>query len=335
MFRSYGNVLILSVGVVLLVCWAACSRKIAYPVTRTVDVVDDYHGTQVADPYRWLEDDHSDETKVWVEAQNAVTFPYLKKIPQRKKIEERLTQLWNYEKYSLPSKEGGLYFFSKNDGLQNQFVLYVQQSLDAEARMLLDPNTLSEDGTVALTTTSVSEDGKNLMYGLSSGGSDWQEFRVRDIETGSDLKDRIEWVKFSGGSWSKDGKGFYYTRFPEPQEGEELVGQNRFAKVYFHEVGTDQSRDALIYEDAEHPDWLPIAGVTEDGKYLVLHIYQGTDRRNRIYYMKVDQSQKENVVKLLDDFDAGYQFIGNDDEIFYFQTDLDAPKGRVIVVDTR
>jgi len=325
--------LLYPVGAVFLIVLSSCGQKIEYPVTKSVDVVDDYHGTQVADPYRWLEDDRAEETEAWVEAQNTVTFAYLNKIPQRKKIEKRLTELWNYERYSLPYKEGDLYFYRKNDGLQDQSVLYVQESLDSEPRVLLDPNTLSEDGTIALTTWEASENGEYLMYGLSSGGSDWQAFHVRNIETGENLKDHLEWIKFSGGSWSKDNKGFYYSRYPEPEEGKAMVQQNKYQKVCYHRVGTPQSRDVLVYEDPKHPEWGYNAHVTDDGKYVVLHVWEGTDERNRVYYMRIGRHRRGRVVKLLDAFDAGYSFIDNDGPVFYFRTDLDAPKGRVIGVD--
>ncbi len=322
-FLTFGFALILS-----------CSKKIEYPVTRTADVVDNYHGTAVGDPYRWLEDDNAEETLDWVNAQNEVTFAYLEKLPGRKKIEERLTELWNYEKYGLPYKEGGLYFFSKNDGLQNQSVLYVQKTLDDEPRELLDPNTFSADGTIALTSTAVSKNGRYLMYGLSSGGSDWQEFRVRDIDSGEDMPDILRWIKFSGASWSKDSGGFYYSRFPESEEGEEMMQQNKNMKIYYHRLGDTQDKDLLIHQDPQHPDWGFYGQVTDDGNYLIITVSEGTDRRNRVYFMRIGGSSKKGrLVKLLDDFDAGYGFIGNDGPTFYFQTDLEAPKGRVIAIN--
>ena len=323
------------VSLFLLASLLSCSGKIEYPATKEEGTVDDYNGIKIADPYRWLEDDNSEETKQWVAAQNRVTFPYLNKIPQRKKIIKRLTELWNYEKYSLPFKEGGLYFYFKNDGLQNQSVLYVQESLDGEPKILLDPNKLSEDGTIALSTYAVSKNGRYLMYGLSSGGSDWQEFYVRDIASGIDLDDHLQWIKFSGGSWSKDSQGFYYSRYPEPQEGEELQQQNRFPKVYYHKIGTPQTADELIYEDPKQPDWGFGATVTDDGNYLILHVWQGTDRKNRIYYMKLNGKRKGKVAKLLDEFDAGYLFVDNDKTTFYFKTDLNSLKSKVISIDTR
>ena len=308
------------------------------PTTKTVDVVDDYHGTRVADPYRWLEDVDAEDTKAWVEAQNCVAFGFLEKIPERKLIEARLTKIWDYPKFGVPYKEGGRYFFSKNDGLQNQSVLYTQRALGDAPAVLLDPNTLSEDGTVALSATAVSPDGKYLAYATSASGSDWQEFHVRDIATGKDLPDHVRWVKFSGASWTKDGKGFFYSRYDEPT-GNVLQSVNKNQKLYYHVVGSDQSADRLIFEQPEHPDRGVGAGVSEDGRYAVLVVWLGTDRRNRIYYKDLGDPMAPNldapVVKLLDDFDAGYNPIGNDGPVMYLWTDLDAPRGRLIAIDTR
>jgi len=320
------------IGGLLLLGFVACSQKIEYPVTKKVDVVDDYHGTQVTDSYRWLEDDNAEETKAWVEAQNKVTFAYLSRIPAREKIQKRLTELWNYEKFDVPFKQGGLYFFQKNDGLQNQSVLYVQESLDAQPRKLLDPNTLSEDGTIALTTTAVSRNGKNLAYGLSSGGSDWREFHVRDIASGADLDDHVRWVKFSDATWSHDSKGFYYARYDQPQAGKTLVQSNKFQKVFYHKIGIDQAEDELIYDDRNHPDRLFGVDATDDGKYLIVYVREGSSGNNRVYYMKLGRRRKGNVVRLLDKADAQYRYVDNDGPLFYFYTNLDAPKGRIIAI---
>jgi len=314
------------------------AQTCAVPQAKTVNVVDDYHGTRVADPYRWLEDVDSPETKAWVEAENCVTFAFLEKIPERKALEQRLTAIWNYPRFGTPFKEGGRYFFSKNDGLQNQSVLYTQQSLAGAPATLLDPNTLSEDGTVALSGLAVSRDGKYLAYSTSASGSDWQEFRVRDIATAKDLPDHLRWVKFSGASWTRDGNGFFYSRYPTPS-ADSMVSQNRFQKLYYHVVGTDQAQDPLVFEQPDQPDRGVGADVTEDGRYAILGIWLGTDSRNRLYYMDLGDPQQPNltapVVKLLDGFDATYSFIGNDGPVFYFQTNLDAPRGRLIAIDTR
>ena len=302
-----------------------------YPVARKSDQVDDYHGVKIADPYRWLEDLDSAETRAWVEAENKLTFGFLESIPARTAIKDRLTKLWNYEKYGIPFKEGNRYFYTRNTGLQNQAVLYTVTALDAQAQMVLDPNALSPDGTVALSGLEVSPDGKLLAYSLSASGSDWQEWKVRDVETSKDLSDDLKWVKFSGVSWTRDGKGFFYNRYDEPKS-DTLKGTNYFQKVYFHKVGTPQSEDVLVYERPDQKDWLFGGTVTEDGNYLILTIYQGTDVKNRVYYKDL-KSKDAQVVKLLDDFDAAYNFIGNEGTRFFFQTDLQAWRGRVVEVD--
>ena len=307
---------------------------LTYPVAKTVDQVDDYHGVKVPDPYRWLEDTDSTDTRAWIDAENKLTFGYLEQIPYRKSIHDRLMKLWNYERYGVPEKQGDRYFYQHNSGLQNQSVLYVAESLTAEPRVLLDPNTLSTDGTVALVGHAVSEDGKLLAYGTSASGSDWMEWRVRDVSTGNDLPDLIKWVKFSGASWTKDGKGFFYSRYDEPKQGTMLRDANYFQKLYFHRLGTPQAEDPLIYERPDNKE-LGFAGqVTDDGRYLVITVWQGTSPKNRLYYKDLSKADSQ-VVKLLDDFDAEYQFIDNDGPVFWMKTDLDAPRGRVIAIDTQ
>jgi prolyl oligopeptidase len=308
------------------------SQALVYPVTAKTNQVDDYHGTKVADPYRWLEDDNSEATKAWVEAQNKVTFDYLEQIPQRAAIKERLTQLWNYERFGVPFKEGGRYFITRNDGLQNQSVLYTMAALDAEPVVLLDPNALSTDGTVALAGYSISDDGNLMAYGLSRAGSDWEDWKVRDVRTGQDLPDEVHWVKFSSASWTKDNRGFFYSRYDEPGKGEVLKGANYFHKLYYHRLGTAQSEDALIYQRKDHKDWGFNGGVTDDGHYLIIHVSEGTDTRNRVFYRDL-QTPDSPVVELLNDFDAAYGFIDNVGTVFYFRTDLTAPRGRVIAID--
>ena len=307
---------------------------LSYPVAKTVDQVDDYHGVKVADPYRWLEDTDSADTHAWVEAENKLTFGYLEQIPYRKSIHDRLTKLWNYERFGVPEQQGGRYFYQHNSGLQNQSVLYVAESLTAEPRVLLDPNTLSTDGTVALVGHAVSDDGKLLAYGTSASGSDWMEWRVREVSTGKDLPDLIKWVKFSGASWTKDGKGFFYSRYDEPKQGTMLRDANYFQKLYFHRLGTPQAEDKLIYERPDNKE-LGFAGqVTDDGHYLMITVWQGTSPKNRLYYKDLTKPDSE-VVKLLDDFDAEYQFIDNDGPVLWMKTDLDAPRGRLIAIDTQ
>jgi prolyl oligopeptidase len=311
------------------------AADLKYPTTRKDDVTDNYFGTKVADPYRWLEDDNSAETKAWVTEQNKVTFGFLAGIPAREKIKERLKKVWNYERFGTPFERGGRYFYTYNSGLQNQAVLYVADKLDGEGRALLDPNTLSKDGTTSLTEVEPSEDGALLVYGVSKAGSDWQEFRVRDVATGKDREDLIQWVKFSGASWMKDGSGFFYSRYDAPNEGDTLKGKNEFQKLYFHKLGTPQSADVLVYERKDHADWGIHGGVTEDGRYLVLTITQGTDPKNRVFYKDLTPGADAKIVELLNDFDADYGLIHNDGPVFYFRTDLDAPRYRVIAIDTR
>ena len=307
-------------------------KTTSYPAARKGDQVDDYHGVKVADPYRWLEDLDSEETRAWVEAENKLTFSFLEGIPARSAIKERLTKLWNYEKYGVPFKEGSRYFYTRNSGLQNQSVLYSVTSLDGQPQLLLDPNTLSTDGTVALSGMQISNGGKLLAYSLSASGSDWQEWKVRDVETGKDLSDHLKWVKFSGASWAHDNSGFFYNRYDEPK-GDSLKETNYFQKIYFHKIGTPQSDDTLVYERPDQKDWLFGGNVTEDGNYLIITVFQGTDSKTRVYYKDL-KAKDAQVVKLLDDFDAAYTFIGNDGPRFWFQTDLKASRGKIIEIDT-
>ena len=305
---------------------------LSYPNTRQSDITDTYHGVTVADPYRWLEDPNSDETKQWVEAQNEVTFGYLNDLPGRDQIKNRLTELWDYERYGIPFKQGNRYFYYKNNGLQNQSVLYTLPTLDAEPKVLLDPNTLSEDGTVALAGTAISENGQYLAYGLSTAGSDWTEWKVRNIETGEDTDDHIRWVKFSGASWTHDHRGFFYSRYDEPKEDTKLEDVNRYQKLYYHTLGTDQSEDTLIYKRDDQPDWGFGGGVTEDGRYLIISVWLGTSPQNLLFYKDL-QNPNAEVVELVSEFEAQYSLIDNDGTTFWFQTDLDAPKGKVIAID--
>lgn len=310
----------------------ANSLSLTYPMTQQVKQVDDYHGVKVADPYRWLEDPDAPETRQWIEAQNQLTFGYLSQIPQRAAIQQRLTSLWDFEKYGIPFQQGDRYFYSKNDGLQNQSVLYTLKSLDATPTVLLDPNQLSGDGTVALSGIDISEDGRRLAYGLSISGSDWQEWRVRDVETGQDLDDRVQWVKFSGASWTHDGQGFFYSRYDAPNEKTKLEDVNYFQKLYYHRLGTPQADDLLIYERTDKKDWGFSGGVTEDGRYLIVSVWLGTDPRNLVFYKDLSVPDAP-VVELITAFEAAYSFIDNDGTRFWFSTDLDAPRGRVIAVD--
>ena len=309
-------------------------KRIVYPESPRVEQVDEYHGVKVADPYRWLEDLDSQQTRDWVAAQNRLTSAYLAAIPEREPIRKRLTELWNYERYTVPIQHGGRYFFTRNDGLQNQNVLYRVDTPGGEPKLVLDPNTLSQDGTIAMTGWSVSEDGKRLAYGLSSGGSDWQEWRVRDVETGRDLPDVLKWVKFSLAAWTHDNKGFFYSRYDEPREGRPLEEANFYQKLYYHRIGTPQSADELVYQRPDSKEMGFIAAVTEDGRYLIIQAWKGTETENGVFYKDLQQPGSK-VVELLDRFDAAYGFIGNDGPVFWVQTDLGAPRGRMMAVDLR
>lgn len=313
-------------------------KKSPYPISKRGEVVDDLHGTKVPDPYRWLEDPDAPDTVAWVEAQNKVTFGWLGKVATRDAMKQRLTTLWNYERYSPPFIEGKgknrRTYFWKNDGLQNQAVLYVVDAAGKEPRTLLDPNALSTDGTIALSGMAISDDGALMAYALSTGGSDWTEWRVKDIATGTDKPDVVKWSKFSGASWTPDNKGFFYSRYPEPEKGADLEQANYFHKVYFHVVGEPQENDQLVYEDKEHDKRGFAAGVTEDGAYLIITVWEGTDRRNRVYF-KALKTKDAPVVKLFDAFDAGYSVIGNVGSTFYVVTDKDAPRQRLVKVDVK
>lgn len=312
---------------------AQSDAPLVYPKAKTVDQVDDYHGVKVSDPYRWLEDTDSADTHAWVEAENKLTFSYLDKIPYRGAIRDRLLKLWNYERFNPPEQEGGRYFYQHNNGLQNQNVLLVADSLSGEPRVLLDPNTLSSDGTVALASESITDDGKLMAYGTETSGSDWMEWHVRDVDTGKDLPDVLKWVKFSGASWTKDDKGFFYSRYDEPK-GTALREANYFQKLYYHRLGTPQADDKLIYERPDNKELGFYGAVTDDGHYLLIHVSQGTSPKNRLYYKDLTELDSP-VVKMLDDFDARYAFVDNDGPVFWIQTDLDAPRSRLIAIDTR
>jgi prolyl oligopeptidase len=315
---------------VLLIVSSTVAQKLNYPLSRTVDVVDDYHGFKVQDPYRWLEDFESDEVKQWVDAQNQLTFDFVRSVPFYEKIKVRLTELMNYPRYSVPVKAGKRYFFFKNDGLQNQSVLFMREGLKGRDILVIDPNKFSEDGTIALMNLSYSKDGRYLAYGVSVSGSDWQEIKIRDVLTGKDFDEVLKWCKFSRIAWLPDNSGFYYNRFPEPgtvPKGEE----NNYNKVYFHKLGTPQSEDKLIYErpDAKELNFYP--QITEDGKYLILTVTHGTSPKNRIYYRKLNSN--DDFIRLLDEADASYDFIGNKGDVFYFVTDLNAPRYRIMAID--
>lgn len=314
---------------------AACSSAVppaaTAPEYRQVTQVDTYHGVEIADPYRALEEPDSPETRAWIEAQNARTFEFLGRIPERTEIRRRLTELWNYEKTGVPVARGERVFYSHNDGLRAQSRLMVRDG-DGEARVLLDPNDLSSDGTVALSQWTPSPDGSLLAYATQSSGSDWQEWRVRDVATGQDRGDRIRWSKFSGASWAADGSGFYYSRYAAPAEGEEYSGVNYHQKLYFHTLGTDAADDRLEYERPDEKEWGFGGEVTEDGRYLVVGVWRGTEPRNLIFYRDLERSDAP-MVELIPDWVARYDFLGNEGPRFWFKTEADAPRGRIVEVD--
>ncbi len=317
----------------ILALTASAYSQLAYPDTPKGDTVDNYFGTKVPDPYRWLEDANSAETKNWVQAENKVTFAYLNDIPERAQIRKRFGQVLNYERFGMPFKKGGKYFFTRNDGLQNQSVLFVSNSLKGTPRRLIDPNVMSKGGVDPIGGYSVSEDGKHIVYSKSLHGSDWNEFHVRDVKTGKDLPDVIKWVKFSGASWSKDGKGFYYSTYDEPKAGHELQSANYYHKLYYHRLGTKKSEDKIIFQKPDQKEWNFGGDVTEDGRYLIIGIWYGKET-NRVYYKDL-KAKGNKIVKLLDKDDAAYDFIANNGPIFWFQTDKMAPNKKIIAIDIR
>ncbi len=303
---------------------------ITYPSTPKSDTIDDYHGTSVPDPYRWLEDAGDPQVKSWTEAQNQVTNRYLDQIPALERIKARLTELWNFPKYETIKKVGGKYFFTKNDGLQNQAVLYSQDSLDADPGLLLDPNTLSDDGTIALMEQYFSKDGSTLAYTLAASGSDWQEIHVLDTTNGEKLTDVLQWCKFPTIAWKPDKSGFFYNRNPEPGTVAP-DDENHYVKVYFHTMGTQQSSDTLVFENPDDKSLRYYPFASDDGEYLYLFTMRGTDRRNGIYLRKMGSDGE--FIHLTEDGEAKFIYIGNSGSTFYFMTDLDAPRGRVIAID--
>lgn len=306
-------------------------HALRYPETPREALVETLHGVEVADPYRWLEELDAPATRAWIAAQNTLTEELLSRIPAREALRRRLTELWDYEKFGVPLRRGGRYVYTYNNGLQNQSVLCWQEGLTGEARVLLDPNLLSNDGTVALMGYALSHDGALLAYGLSAAGSDWQEWRVREVTSGRDLDDHLRWVKFSGAAWTADGAGFFYSRYDAPPAGEAYRGANRNQKLFFHRLGTPQEQDVLIYARPDRPEWGFSPTVTDDGRYLVVTVWQGTHRENGVLVR--DLQADGPITELLLDFDASYEFIGNVASRFYFLTDRDAPLGRVIAID--
>lgn len=315
---------------------------LTYPPSPKGSQVDVYHGVSVPDPYRWLEGVDSPETRAWIEAQGKLTSDYLGRVAGREAIRERVTRLVNRERYSVPVKEGGRYFYTMNTGLQNQDVLYVADSLTGEPRVLFDPNPLSPDGTVSLDTWEPSPDGRYLAYALATAGSDWLQWHVRDVKTGEDLPDTLKWAKFSDAAWTHDNRGFFYERFAEPAASQELSGVTQNQKLYYHRLGTAQADDALIYERPDHPEWYVWATLTDDGRYLLISTSEGTDPTTFLFLKDLGDPlapavspDSSPVTDLLVEGDAQYTLVGNDGPVFWVLTDKDAPLRRVVAVDTR
>src|SRR6266850_6339884 len=314
---------------------SSSAPKITYPGTKKVDQVDDYFGTKVPDPYRWLENESAPEVASWVESENQLTFSYLEKIPYRQKIKDRLTQLLNYPKYTAPSRRGAYFFFTKNDGLQNQSVYYIQKGLNGTPEVLIDPNKLSADGTSRLVVFSLSKDGKYLGYGISQGGSDWVELYVMEVAAKNTLADHVEWVKASGVSWQ--GNGFYYSRYDAPEKGKELTSKNEYQRVYFHKAGTPQSDDILVYEDKEHAQRFHNVETTDDERYAILSISErGKGKKgNALFYRDLSQSDSKFTPVVAEIGDNSFGVVDNIGDKFLIETDLNAPNGRLVLFDPR
>jgi prolyl oligopeptidase len=323
--------------VVLLAIPTLALAAVTYPESVRIDHTDDYSSTKVADPYRWLEELDSPATKAWVAAQKALTDSVVDAFPERAVIKQRLTELWNYPRQGLPFKEANWYFYTKNDGLQNQSPLYVTDGRRGQERLLIDPNTLSTDGTVAVALTSTSPDGKWLGYGLATGGSDWRELRLRDVATGRDAPDLVQWAKFTGMSWTEDAQGFFYSRYPAPADGNPKVfSKLEHRKLYYHRLGTPQGEDRLVFEMPEQPAWFPSGTVSSDGRYLVISISQPGKPGNSVYFLDLQDVLKPvfsgPVVKLIDQFASSYSFLGNVGRTFYFTTNKDAARKSIVAV---
>ena len=330
MFRKAA---ISTVLVSLLAAAVPAQTGIVYPKAKTVDQVDNFHGTSVNDPYRWMEETTSADTQAWIESQNEVTNAYLETIPERAKIKSRLTELWNYERYGAPSKiADGFYIYTKNDGLQNQSVWYRAKSIDDPGTVFFDPNKLSPDGTVALSGSSFTDDGKLLAYGIARSGSDRTEWKIMNTETGEHLPDTLRPNRQGGVSWLNDNSGFFYNRFPDAQEGAELKGASKFPKIYFHKLGTPQAEDKLIYERPDDGELFLGGFVTEDGKWLVINVVKGTQRMNEVHFKDLSRPDAP-IAALVNDRANSWSFVGNDGPLFYFRTDKDAERGKLVSVD--
>ena len=311
--------------------------KVSYPATSKGDVVEDYFGTKVADPYRWMEDLDSKQVADWVAAENQVTLDYLAKLPMREHFRKRITELWDYPRVSIPIRAGGRFFYVKNSGLQRQSPLYMRSSLTAPATLVVDPNVLSPDGSLSLAQWEPSHDGRLLAYGLSEGGADWRTLHVRDVDSGKDLPDEVRWMRFSNISWTNDSKGFFYSRYPEPPKGKALEAALSGHSIYYHRIGTLQAQDRLIYSRKDLPTWFVTGKVTEDGRYLIVSIQKGADNNNRVYYADLGDPMRPAigvpVQPLIEEDDAEFAVFGNAGRVLYLRTDQASPNRKVIAVD--
>jgi prolyl oligopeptidase len=339
MMRTDRPIAITVFAVILVVASAAQSQRLPYPTARKGDVVDDYFGTKIADPYRWMEELDSNELAEWVAAENKLTFDYLERLPLRQHFRQRITELWNYPRISIPVREGGRVFYRKNSGLQRQSPIYMRASLMAPSTLIIDPNVLSPDGSVSLANYAPSPDARLLAYTLSDGGADWQTVRVREIGSGRDLPDEVQWMRFSWLSWTKDGKGFFYSRYPEPPKGKHLQASLSGQALYYHRVGTPQSEDRLIYERKDLPTWFIGGSVTEDGRYLLIRMAKGSGNQNRLYYTDLGNPSRPKlhgeIKPIVEEDGAEYAAFGNIGPVLYLRTDLNAPNRKIVAVDLR
>ncbi|MEP6947018.1 MAG: prolyl oligopeptidase family serine peptidase [Acidobacteriota bacterium] len=310
----------------------AAQAKFDYPKPRRGDQVDDYNGVKVADPYRWMEQTDSAETRAWIDAENKLTNAYLSTIPEREKIKNRLTEIWNYERYSAPSKVGNFYIYSKNDGLQNQSVLYKASSINDPGSVFFDPNKILADGTAALSGSQFTDDGKLWAYGVAIAGSDRTEWHVMDVATGKLLPDTLAPNRQGVSAWMKDNSGFFYSGYDPVKPGQELKATTKFQKIYFHKLGTPQSQDKVIYERPDNGDYFSGSGISEDGRWLIISVGKGTERMNMVYFKDLNNPDSK-ILPLIENLDNDWNFIGNDGSTFYFHTDKDASRGKVVKVD--
>ena len=334
---------LLVIAAMITIPFEANAQALEYPKTFRDTIVDDYFGTKVPAPYQWMEEQNSPKVEAWVEAENKITFDYLDKVPIRKWVNGRITKLWNYEKVGVPFQtqmvpgHERMLIYSRNSGLQNQSPIYLQNAAAGRARMVLDPNKLSPNGSIALLDYQASPDGQFLCYGLSQGGSDWEELHVRNLVTGKDLPDTVRWVKFSGIAWTNDNQGFFYSRFPEPKKGEALMSEAVGQELFYHKIGTPQSEDKLLYNLKDYPGWYVGGTVSDDGRYLFIVLNKGTESRNKIYYVDLKDPEHPDItspiVPLFAEDNAEYYTIGNAGTTIYLQTTLDAPNRRIVSFD--